>query len=159
MPETTRLLARTSLALFLWFTFIRNSFCLPEVDTHTTITADVVNYLPFSVGREVAPRNIAKRLKTMSNDSFVPIFAALLLLNVFDLLILWSKENFKSFFRLKYALSLNKYRNSKASWSWWFRFGIIFFHFYKLNLNQISLWFMCQFFKNNLLGFSQNISN
>lgn len=117
MPETTRLLARTSLALFLWFTFIQNSFCLPEVDTHTTITADVVNYLPFSVGREVAPRNIAKRLKTMNNDSFVAIFAALLLLNVFDLLILWSKENFKSFFRLKYALSLNKYRNSQASWS------------------------------------------
>ena len=27
--ETTRLLARTSLALFLWFTFIQNSVCLP----------------------------------------------------------------------------------------------------------------------------------
>ena len=51
----------------------------------------------------------------MNNDSFVAIFAALLLLNVFDVLILWSKENFKSFFRLKYALSLNKYRNSEAS--------------------------------------------
>ena len=53
----------------------------------------------------------------MNNDSFVAIFAALLLLNVFDVLILWSKENFKSFFRLKYALSLSKYRNSEASWS------------------------------------------
>lgn len=92
----------------------------------TTITADVVTYLlPCSVGREVAPRNIAKRLKTMNNDSFVAIFAALLLLNVFDVLILWSKENFKSFFRLKYALSLSKYRNSEASWSWRFRFGTI----------------------------------
>ena len=61
----------------------------------------------------------------MNNDSFVAIFAALLLLNVFDVLILWSKENFKSFFRLKYALPVNKYRNSEASWSWRFRFGII----------------------------------
>ena len=61
----------------------------------------------------------------MNNDSFVAIFAALLLLNVFDVLILWSQENFKSFFRLKYALSLNKDRNSEASWSWRFRFGNI----------------------------------
>ena len=96
-----------------------------SVCRHTTITADVVIYLPFSEGREVAPRNIAKRLKTVNNDSFVAILAALLLLNVFDVLILWSKENFKSFFRLKYALPVNKYRNSEASWSWRFRFGII----------------------------------
>ena len=101
------------------------SVCRKSTPAHTTITADVVTYLPCSVGREVAPRNIAKRLKTMNNDSFVAIFAALLLLNVFDVLILWSKENFKSFFRLKYALSLSKYRNSEASWSWRFRFGTI----------------------------------
>ena len=61
----------------------------------------------------------------MNNDSFVAIFAALLLLNVFDVLILWSKEHFKSFFRLKYALPVNKYRNSEASWAWRFRFGTI----------------------------------
>ena len=56
----------------------------------------------------------------MNNDSFVAILAALLLLNEFDVLILWSKENFKSFFRLKYAL-------------------YHFIHFCKLNLNQISM--------------------
>ena len=102
------------------------SVCRKSTPAHTTITADVVTYLlPCSVGREVAPRNTAQRLKTINNDSFVAIFAALLLLNVFDVLILWSKENFKSFFRLKYALSLSKYRNSEASWSWRFRFGTI----------------------------------
>ena len=76
----------------------------------------------------------------MNNDSFVAILAALLLLNVFDVLILWNKENFKSVFRLKYALSLNKYRNElRGKLVLAIPFWYHFIHFYKLNLNQISM--------------------